>query len=826
MSQSLPSVVSDELTFLRAVYQSATMGIFVTDNNGRFLTVNNAFCRIFGYRREQLLKQPITMLTPSDSRREADCELRDFLIGDGEASFQWQGVHENGSAISLLTTTKQVVISESRRFVISTVMDVTQDNQNQETLEQQKREIERLSMIASQTINGVITTDKNGCVDWINEGFTRISGYTLEELKGFKPGDVLQGEKTDSETIRYMKKRLKSDQDFQVDILNYHKSGYAYWVHIVCSALHDEQGQIQGYLALQTDITEQRHTNRLLDEKNNLFHSIVEIMHDGVITIDKTGRILSFNRAAQTMFQYSWHDIEGHNITCLMPNEYAVRHDQYLRDYQRTGKSGIMGTSRELSGKRKDGSLFPLELFITETTKDDAPLYVGVMRDVTVRKSNEQRIEQLAFSDPLTGLANRRLFEDRLEYCMASTERSGKQCALFFLDVDNFKVINDVLGHAMGDELLVKTAFTLKNGVHENDTVARLGGDEFVVILADLSAEKITAARNAESVAKRLLGRLAQPFGNLEFKQNISCSLGVVVFTGRAVSANELMRQADMAMYSAKSAGKDQFLFFDPVMQSDLIAMHRTESELRAALGNNELEPFYQAQVNAQGKLIGAEVLIRWNHPGRGLLAPGAFIGVAESSGLIVPMGYQVFAMACSQLVAWAALDTARELTLAVNISARQFEEADFTAKIADILAHSGANPELLKLEITESTLAKDIESVSSKMFELRELGITFSLDDFGTGYSSLTYLKRLPIRQLKIDQGFVKDLLVDHDDKAIIVTIITLAATLGIDVIAEGVEEEAQQALLVTVGCESFQGYLFGRPEPREVFEQRFIGV
>ncbi|PXX92321.1 GGDEF domain-containing protein [Marinobacter vulgaris] len=823
MDQSLPDVVSDELTFLRAVYQSAVMGIFVTGNNGSLLMVNNAFCRIFGYRREQLLKQSITILTTPETRTDADEKLREVTTDSEQESFQWQGVHKDGTTVSLFTTSMQVVLSESRRFVISTVMDVTQDSENRETVKRQRREIERLSKIASQTINGVITTDKNGYVDWINEGFTRISGYTLDEFKGFKPGDLLQGEKTDPDTVQHIRERLKANKDFQADILNYHKSGYAYWVHIVCSPLQDEYGQLQGYLALQTDITEQRHINRLLHEKNNLFHSIIETMHDGVITIDEAGRILSFNRAAEVMFQYTVGELEGCNVSCLMPNEYAAHHDRYLWSYQKTGQSGIIGKSRELSGKRRDGSVFPLELSVTETMKDDAPLYIGVMRDVTVRRSNEKRIEQLAFSDSLTGLANRRLLEDRLEHCMASTERSGKQSALLFLDIDNFKVINDVLGHGMGDQLLVRTSLTLKNSVYENDTVARLGGDEFVVILADLAVERITAARNTETVAKRILDRLAHPFGNLEFQQNVSCSLGIVLFSGTSITASELMRQADMAMYSAKSAGKDQFLFFDPVMQSDLISMHQTENELRIALENNQLEPFYQAQVDAQGGLIGAEVLIRWNHPERGLLAPAAFIGVAESSGLIVPMGYQVFAMACTQLVAWSGCEFARKLTLAVNISARQFEEADFTARIASILSSSGANPELLKLEITESTLARDIESVSLKMLELRKLGITFSLDDFGTGYSSLTYLKRLPIKQLKIDRCFVRDVLVDHDDKAIIVTIIALAATLGIDVIAEGVEEQEQQALLVSVGCESFQGFLFGKPESQEVFEQRF---
>lgn len=826
MNQSMTEAVDDELTFFRAVYHSPGMGICVIDITGCFLLVNDAFCSIFGYNRKQLLKQPITKLIPSITPREVENDLRKSMAGDGEASYHWQGLHQHGTVINLYTTSKLVEISENRRFVVSTMLDVTQESESQRKLKLQSQEIERLSRIASLTINGVITTDKNGWINWINDGFTRISGYTLAELKDLRPGDVLQGEQTDLETVSYIGERLKAGKGFEVDILNYHKSNYAYWVHIDCTPLNDEKGQLLGYLALQTDITERRRVNRLLLEKNNLFHSIVETMNDGVVTIDKNGCILSFNLAAQNMFQYSWEEVKGRNVKCMMPDEYARNHDEYLWNYSQTGHGVIMGKSRELTGKRMDGTLFPLELSVTETIKDEEPLYVGMVRDITVRKANEERIEQLAFSDPLTQLANRRLLEDRLEYSMAITGRSKKHSALFFLDIDNFKIVNDVLGHAMGDQLLIKVARTMKGCLYEADTVARLGGDEFVMILADLPADTMTAARNAQVVAKRLLAELAQPFGNLEFQQNISCSLGIVLFTGTSVSAGELMRQADIAMYRAKSDGKNRFLFFDPAMQSNLVLMHRTESELRDALGSRELEPYYQAQVDACGRLIGAEVLIRWNHPERGLLAPNDFIGVAESSGLIVPIGYQVFAMACSQLVAWSSVEAARELTLAVNISARQFEEADFTYRIAGILKDTGANPKLLKLEITESTLAKDIESVSSQMRELKKIGIVFSLDDFGTGYSSLAYLKRLPIAQLKVDQCFVRDLLFDKDNRAIIDTIISLSTTLGIDVIAEGVEEAEQKNLLATMGCRSFQGYLFGKPEPVSVFEHRFVKV
>lgn len=813
---------SDELTFFRAVYETAGLGICVTDSKDCFLLVNDAFCRVFGYSREQLLGQPITMFIPSDLAGQDEHKLRDLLGGQGDPSYYWQASHRNGDLIKLFATAKLVEISNDRRFIVSTFMDVTRNSENEEALRKQQQEIERLSRIASQTINGVIITDKEGLVEWVNEGFTRISGFSLAQMKGQKPGTILQGAETNPETIRYMGQRLAMGTGFQVKVLNYHASSYAYWVEVDCSPLLDDQGNIQGYLALQVDITEQKRVARLLDEQNNLFQSIVETMHDGVITIDGGGSILSINEAAKTTFQYTSVEILGQNVKDLMPDRFAVKHDGYLEKYQRTGQGNIMGRSRELEGKRKDGSVFPLELSVTETVKNGEPLYVGLLRDITARKAYENQIEQLAFTDALTQLANRRLLEDRIDQYMAVTGRSGKRGALFFLDIDDFKVINDTLGHFMGDQLLIRVARTLKAIVYETDTVARMGGDEFIVVLADLPADILEAAKCAQRVATRIIDAVAQPFGNAEFQHNVSCSLGAVLFTGHDVSADELMRQSDIAMYNAKSTGKNRYLFFDPAMQSRLLSIHRTESELKAALNNAELEPYYQAQVDAQGALTGAEVLVRWNHPERGLLAPGEFIDIAESSGLIVPMGYQVFAMACARLAAWSKIESAAELTLAVNISARQFEEADFTTRITEILNDSGANPRLVKLEITESILATDIASVSAKMRELRALGIKFSLDDFGTGYSSLTYLKRLPITQLKIDQSFVRDLLVDQDDRAIANTIIALASTLGIDVIAEGVETDEHWALLLTMGCESFQGYFFGRPEGVEVFERR----
>lgn len=685
------------------------------------------------------------------------------------------------------------------------------------------RQQQRLAEIVSQTTNGVIITDRSGAVEWINDGFTSIAGYDLADLEGRKPGDLLQGPETDPETVRYMGSQLNSGEGFEVDILNYHKEGRPYWLHISCSPLRDASGNVHGFMAIQTDITEKRQSARELQESRDMAHSIVDIMHDALVTTDKFGNILSFNKAAEKTFQYTAQEIMGSRITKLMPGQFAASHDRHMEEYDRRGRGGdIMGRARELYGQRKNGEIFPLEAAITETSLSSQPIFVGLLRDVTERKAYEAQIEKLAFYDPLTGLANRRLIRDRLDQCMAASERSGKFGALLFLDLDNFKHINDTLGHDRGDQLLVQLAKTFSESLYETDSVARLGGDEFLIVLAELSENEFRAAERAEQVVRRLQEKVARPFGNTAFNHNVTCSIGVTLFWGRQQSVNELMKRSDIAMYGAKSAGRNTFCFFDPQMQESLVAFHQTERDLENAIAREELVPFYQAQINREGFLSGTELLIRWNHPKRGLLMPGDFIPIAESSGLIVPMGYQILEMACAQLAAWSSRDASKYLTVSVNISPRQFEQSDFVDRVAQIIKDSGANPSLLRMEITESMLAKDIESISSKMLALKAFGIDFELDDFGTGYSSLAYLKRLPITQLKIDQSFVKDLVTDAEDRAIAETIIALAGTLGMTALAEGVETQAHQKLLNQMGCEFFQGYHFGKPEPLSVFEER----
>lgn len=451
--------------------------------------------------------------------------------------------------------------------------------------------------------------------------------------------------------------------------------------------------------------------------------------------------------------------------------------------------------------------------------REDGEVYAlcGISTDITQRKAMEDEIRQLAFYDPLTGLPNRRLLIDRLQQQLANSARGGRGGALLFIDLDNFKTLNDTFGHDRGDELLRHVARRLSLCVRDGDTVARLGGDEFVVMLGDLGASVEEAASRARLVGEKILDRLGQPYTLGDQVQFSTPSIGVTVFIDNLFSVDDLLRQADLAMYQAKAAGRNTMSFFDPEMQAALTARSALESDLRLGLQLGQFVLYYQAQVDAAGCLIGAEALIRWQHPARGLVAPGEFIPLAEETGLILPLGAWVLQSACEQLCRWALQPATALLGLAINVSARQFRQADFVDQVVAALERSGADPRRLKLELTESLLLADVDDTIAKMAALKARGVGFSLDDFGTGYSSLAYLKRLPLDQLKIDRSFVRDLLTDPNDAAIAHAIITLAESLGLMVIAEGVETAAQRDCLASHGCRAYQGYFFGRPGPVE---------
>lgn len=440
-------------------------------------------------------------------------------------------------------------------------------------------------------------------------------------------------------------------------------------------------------------------------------------------------------------------------------------------------------------------------------------------------RAAEQRIHALAYFDPLTQLPNRRLMMDRVNHAIAVARRRGTHCALLLLDLDNFKTLNDTLGHDHGDELLREIAQRLNRNVRSCDTVARLGGDEFVVVLEDLSTRPDEARAQVEAIGHKILHAVEHAYRFGHFETSISASIGATLFDSATDTADTLLKHADMAMYRSKAKGRNCLQYFGADMARALEDRTRLEADLRAALRSTQLSLHYQPQVDGGGRIVGAEALLRWTHPQRGPVSPGEFIPIAEESGLIIELGTWVLEAACAQLARWSSDPRLPPIELAVNVSARQFRHDGFTDTVTQIVHRAGIPPQRLKLELTESLLLEDVESAIARMQALQAIGVNFALDDFGTGYSSLTYLKRLPLANLKIDQSFVRDIMSDPNDAAIARTVIALGRSMDLTVIAEGVEQASQFDFLVAAGCDRFQGYFFGRPEPAEALLHRLLG-
>lgn len=539
----------------------------------------------------------------------------------------------------------------------------------------------------------------------------------------------------------------------------------------------------------------------------------------GMMITDIEENILRINHTFTDITGYTAKDVRGQTPRLLS----SGRHNKafYRQMWQQINEQGKW--EGEIWNKRLNGEVFPEYLTIT-AVKDTAGKvinYVASYTDITKTKAAASRIENLAFYDPLTQLPNRRLMHDRLNQAVASSMRSGNKGALLFIDLDNFKTLNDSLGHDYGDLLLQQVAQRLKSCIREGDSVARFGGDEFIVMLENLSAKTLDAATQTEAVAKKILTKLGHPYMLDDYEYLNTPSIGVALFSGSEVGAEEILKQADIAMYESKRMGRNMLQFFDPQMQTAISSHVQMEKDLRIALQQKQFQLYYQIQVNADGNAVGAEALIRWTHPEKGLIPPLSFIPLAEETGLIIPLGQWILETACAQLQTWQQDVRFQHLSISINISARQFHQASFTTKVLAAIKAFGIDPLLLKLELTESILLNDIEDTIDKMNILKQADVLFSLDDFGTGYSSLQYLRKLPLYQLKIDQSFTRDIVEDKNDEAIVRTIIAMADSLELSVIAEGVETKAQQQLLMKMGCFNYQGYFFGKPVSIDQFEQ-----
>jgi diguanylate cyclase (GGDEF)-like protein/PAS domain S-box-containing protein len=575
---------------------------------------------------------------------------------------------------------------------------------------------------------------------------------------------------------------------------------------------------IDSFNKLQDHIKEQQAALQAREEQIQVAASVFGGTSEAILISSSDNLIVSVNRAFCKMTGYVEAELVGQNPRLLQSGRHGLSYYKEMwADLQNVGQ-----WHGEIWNRRKNGEIYPARITISVLFDDAGKVlrYIAIAADITSRKKSEDEINSLAFYDPLTELPNRRLLLDRLRQAMATSARSQKHGALLFIDLDNFKTLNDTLGHDIGDMLLRQVGQRLLSCVREGDTVGRLGGDEFVVMLEELSKDPMEASGQAEVVGNKVIASLNQAYQLDSFQHHSTPSIGVVIFVGHHETVDELMKRADLAMYQAKAAGRNNIRFYDPQMQVAIMTRVALESDLRDAVAQDQFVLHYQPQVSRSGKVGGVEALVRWHHPKRGMVQPGEFIALTEETGLILKLGRWVLETACHQLTAWAKQPDFQHLTIAVNVSARQFHHREFVKQVTAILELTGANPERLKLELTESLLAHDIEDINAKMTSLKAKGVSFSLDDFGTGYSSLSYLKQLPLDQLKIDQSFVRDILTDPNDAAIAKMVISLAESMGLEVIAEGVETEAQREFLAGQGCHAYQGYLIGRPLPIIEFE------
>jgi diguanylate cyclase (GGDEF)-like protein/PAS domain S-box-containing protein len=585
------------------------------------------------------------------------------------------------------------------------------------------------------------------------------------------------------------------------------------WIRWEIRPWFNTDASVGGLIIFSEDITEKKLASDELRIASVAFQS-----KDGMLVTGNQGDILRSNDAFEKLLGYSSEDLVGKNTSLF---SCPLRHDAafYRNMWEAISSEGKWEGA--IWNRHKEGHTILCWLSISAVRSDNGKIthFIGIYSKATDPKEAERKIIELAYYDPLTNLPNRRLLLDRIDQVRISASRNKNIGAILLIDVDRFKSINDTRGHDVGDHVLVYVAKALRYNLREIDTAARLGGDEFVVLISDLGQDLDRAISSLKSITDKLLASIAKPISFNGHTFQISVSIGISVFSDTSKETSELLKEADLALYKAKADGRNTARFFDVSMHHQLMLKSNLESGLKLALKENLFLLHYQPQVDEFGKCVGAEALLRWMPAEGEVVAPDVFIPVAEESGLIIPMGQWVLRAACQQLVVWSGQEALRHISLSVNVSAMQFMHPDFATGLKSILQSTGANPRLLKLELTESLLLDNVESVIARMRDLKSLGITFSIDDFGTGYSSLNYLKLLPLDEIKLDRSFVSDLTHSDGARAIIHSIISLAQVLRLNIVAEGVETQAQRDFLLAEGCHSFQGYLFGRPVPVEEF-------
>ena len=805
--QKLDKLISEQ----SAIINNPLVGI-CTLRDRKVIWCNSAFNEMLGYYPEKLY---------GCSTRQLYAHEEDFLaIGKAYANIERDGAIQN--ELEFVRKDGQKVWVDIRGSALHgqasdslwILVDVTKRKQSDDILLASETKFRTLFDGSSDAI---LMLDEKGFFDSNQAALNLFGLNSQEQLRQYHPADLSPPKQACGNDSRTLAKHY-------IDTAMQNGTVHFDWLHkradteaiFVADITHTSM-TLNGKLLLQTtirDITERKHIEESLRIAASAFET-----QDGMMVTDANNVILRVNKSFTTITGYSEEEAVGQTPRLLS----SGRHDKafYMTIWERLRNEGAW--SGEIWNRRKNGDIYPeyLSITVVRDPLGSVSHYVASLTDITKMLSAEHEIQRLAFFDTLTNLPNRRLFFDRLKQALTENRRTNQSSAILFLDLDDFKILNDTLGHDMGDLLLQKVADRLSSCVRASDTVARLGGDEFVVLLKDLSMKNLEAVAQARDIAEKILFTFNKAFLLGTDTHQSTSSIGISLCGGDGEkSADKLLKEADIAMYNAKAEGRNTLRFFDPKMQEAITIRASMEQDLRKAIEQNQFQLHYQIQVGSNGQALGAEALIRWFHPARGMISPFDFIPIAEATGLILPIGQWVLDTACAQLKKWQQNPLTQHLIIAVNVSAKQFHHDDFVEQVLATIARHDINATRLKLELTESMLVANISDIIIKMDALSKTGIQFSLDDFGTGYSSLQYLKKLPLNQLKIDQSFVRDIVTDASDRSIVRTIIMMAHSLDINVIAEGVETAEQRQFLLDSGCTSYQGYLFSKPVPIDEFE------
>ena len=815
----------------RETFEQAAVGIIHATFEGLILRCNSRFAEIIGYPLGEIPGKTFQQITPAEHLKESAGVLEQLASSvPGTPSWEKCYVRKDGSLTWVrLTSSVQRDGEGSPLHLVTFVEDINFRKASEQRLLEAQEELRaseaRYRTVFQTSLDGIsISRLDNGRYIDVNERFLQIIGFEREEIIGNTSLELgfWQNPANRKSVVEALHLGLPL-QDREARFKR--KNGEFIWILLSISVIEIEG--LPCVLSLMRDISVAKaaelqlvKAQQALRTSEERYRTVFQTSLDPVtITVLSDGRYVDVNPAFLNLLGFERDELVDH--TSVELNIWVDRRER--ENLLEVIQQESLCRNIEARFRKKNGEIFWVLISASVIEIEGVACLLGINRDLSDAKAAEDEIRMLVFYDPLTRLPNRRLLFDRLRQSLAAGMRDRRKQSLLFIDIDHFKTLNDTLGHQVGDLLLQEVARRIAACVSEADTVARLGGDEFVVLLEGLSGKMEDAAEQTGHAAGKIIAAGGEPYLLAGREYHFSFSIGITVYGAQSESAHEILQQAEIAMYQAKAAGRNTMRFFAPALQAAVNARAAMEEDLRQAIKNAEFALYYQPQVDSKG-LIGAEALVRWNHPERGLLAPEEFIALAEETGLILPLGDWVLESTCKQIAAWKHRRETAHIAPAVNISARQFRQPAFVDQVLAVLYRTGANPRNLKLELTESILLENVDDVIEKMSALKSHGLTFSLDDFGTGYSSLSYLKRLPLDQLKIDRAFVRDILVDVTSGAIAQTIVSLSRAMGLSVIAEGVEIDEQRQFLAILGCHSFQGYLFSPPLPLEDFERLWL--